>query len=83
MTTVEFRVRPVTRYVVTRYHEDERGGATDPYGEFDNEVLAGNAALAFADHETILAQPPETVVIGDRTWTRGKGWSDEAEVSAA
>ena len=85
---VEFRVRPVIRYVVTRYdevtgnEENQDTSGSGPRGEFDNEVLARNAALAFADHETILAQPPDVVVIDNCTWTPGKGWSDESETAA-
>jgi hypothetical protein len=50
MQTVEFRVRPVTRYVVTRYSQSEMGAGPDgqmrysasleTLGEFDNEEYA-------------------------------------------
>lgn len=56
MKKVEIRVRPVTRYVVTRYTEDYdgeqlRGQAHECLGEFSNEPHAAwvaEAAKAFA-----------------------------------
>jgi hypothetical protein len=44
MKSVEFRVRPVTRFVLTRYssHNDGHscGGSLETLGEFDNEAYA-------------------------------------------
>jgi hypothetical protein len=57
---IEYRVRPVTRFIVTRYERDEpneRGlcgaGASSTHGEFDNHdtAYAVGYALAKADHE--------------------------------
>jgi hypothetical protein len=86
MKTVEFRVRPVTRYILTRFEDEQTGkmGRTgsETAGEFDSEILASNAALAFGTAETHLAQPPDKVIIGrgpndnhPLVWENGK-WSD-------
>jgi hypothetical protein len=54
---VEIRVRPVTRYIVTRYYQEynedsERGGAgSSAVGEFDNETDANRVAEAVASCE--------------------------------
>lgn len=48
---VEYRVRPVTRYVVTRYHEDEHGSGVETKGEYDNEQVAYDVGYALAAHE--------------------------------
>lgn len=45
---VEYRVRPVTRFVVTRFHKDPNGsGGVEMIGEFPNEQQANKACLAF------------------------------------
>ncbi len=58
---IEYRVRPVTRYVVTRYHEtdDGRTGGCETRGEFDSEAVAHDVAYALckAEHDT-LGYPP-------------------------
>lgn len=52
MSTVEIRVRPVTRYVVTRFESDNypnRGGgsaSSSSLGEFDNTANADRVAMA-------------------------------------
>ena len=50
---VEYRVRPVTRYVVTRYHESDSGrtGGVETKGEYDNEQVAYDVGYALAAHE--------------------------------
>ena len=72
MLNIEYRVRPVTRYIVTRYHSDmevvktddltavySRGPAgIDTCGEFANEDMAGRVAKALAD-----AEPEGTVSV--------------------
>lgn len=52
---IEYRVRPVTRYVVTRYHEDENSGGVQGHGEFDNEEIAQAVgyALCKAEHDKL------------------------------
>jgi hypothetical protein len=57
MKKVEYRVIPVTRYLVTRWHEeeDERGHAcgSEERGEFNNERVAYDVAYALckAEHD--------------------------------
>jgi hypothetical protein len=52
---IEYRVRPVTRYVVTRYEEHETVGNCGQMGEFDNERVAYEVgyALCKAEHERL------------------------------
>jgi hypothetical protein len=56
MTKVEYRIRPVTRYVVTRYHEQgdgsrHMGAGCESKGEFDNAETAYAVGYALAKHE--------------------------------
>jgi hypothetical protein len=53
MKTIEYRVRPVTRYVVTRYAADKEDklGSCEGKGEFDSEHAAREVALALAKAE--------------------------------
>ena len=55
MDTIEYRVRPVTRYVVTRYQSVDSCGSVETRGEFDNEQSAYDVAYALCktDHERI------------------------------
>ena len=57
---VEYRVRPVTRYIVTRYHEDEVGLAgCDFKGEYGSEEVAYEVGYALAKEEhQRLGYPP-------------------------
>lgn len=51
---IEYRVVPVTRYIVTRYHEnDDRSGGVETRGEYDNEHIAYEVgyALCKAEHD--------------------------------
>lgn len=51
MSQIEYRVRPVTRYIVTRYEKNEGGGSCTQKGEFQNEELASEIAKALARPE--------------------------------
>jgi hypothetical protein len=55
LTKVEYRVRPITRFVVTRYHEEERGAGCETKGEYDNANVAFEVgyALCKAEHERL------------------------------
>jgi len=58
ISKIEYRVRPITRYVVTRYHEDADGKSTGnsrQCGEYDNEEVAYEVgyALAKAEHDRL------------------------------
>ena len=84
MKTIEYRVRPLTRYIVTRHVEDHSGFGVEERGEFPNEVAASNAVASFGDSETIQAKPSDVVITRRpmfgyeqvRTWRLGKGWDD-------
>jgi len=65
MKTIEYRVRPVTRYVVTRYesevHENgaESCGSCQTKGEFDNHEIAYQVGYALAkDEADRIGLPP-------------------------
>lgn len=54
---VEYKVREVTRYIVTRYESDDsqRTGTCQQRGEYDNFDMAYNVAYALAslEHEKL------------------------------
>lgn len=52
LTKVEYRVRPVVRYMVTRYEEKgPRSAGSTPKGEFDNAHIAYEVGCALAKDE--------------------------------
>lgn len=53
MEKIEYRVRPVTRYVVTRFHQDRYGpgAGVETKGEFDNGDVAYQVAYALCRDE--------------------------------
>lgn len=59
---IEYRVRPVTRYIVTRYSQAEGGrlAGSESYGEFDNEPTALDVMMALAMQE----HDPNIVYVG-------------------
>lgn len=61
MKTVEYKVRPVTRYVVTRYESDPANGAGGvcPMGEFDHEAYADRVCAALSTSD--MASPPAPI----------------------
>jgi len=50
---VEYRIKPVTRYVITRWHEGENTGGVSGCGEYDNGEVAYHVAYALckAEHD--------------------------------
>lgn len=56
---IEYSIRPVTRYAVHRYEQDERGAASSTRGEYDNMGIAYEVgyALCKAEHDK-LGYPP-------------------------
>lgn len=52
---IEYKVRPVTRYVVTRYERRGNAGGSEQQGEFDNAATAYAVgyALCRAEHERL------------------------------
>jgi hypothetical protein len=59
MSTVEFRVRPVIRHVVTRHTSTENSGSLETLGEFGNEGYAEIVSQALKER----AAPREYVVV--------------------
>ena len=58
---IEYRVRPVTRYVVTRFHQSDDGevGGVETKGEFDNQETAHQVGYALCKEEhSRLGYPP-------------------------
>jgi hypothetical protein len=53
---IEYKVRPITRYVVTRYEQSDCGrvGGSVNKGEYDNGEIAYEVAYALckSDHES-------------------------------
>lgn len=60
--TVQYRVRPVTRYVITRWHDESDGirsqGGCEERGEFNNHQTAYDVAYALCKMEHDLAGTP-------------------------
>jgi hypothetical protein len=48
---IEYKVRPVTRWVVSRYEEVNRGASCGPVGEFSNRAVADGIAEALASRD--------------------------------
>lgn len=56
MKTTEIRVRPVVRYLVTRFTASPMSdGGSETIGEFDNEGCANEVAKALVEIELALA----------------------------
>jgi hypothetical protein len=55
MELIEYRVRPVTRYVVTRYEQKSGSASVTGHGEFDNWDTAHPVAYALckAEHDRL------------------------------
>lgn len=51
MKTIEYKVRPVMRYVVTRYEAEDRMAASTTCGEFDREDDALRVGFALAKND--------------------------------
>lgn len=51
MPEIEYRVRPVTRYVVTRFHSERHGGGCSTKGEYENANVAYEVARALCQAE--------------------------------
>jgi hypothetical protein len=54
-TFVEYKVRPITRYVVTRFWRSPEGSGGEQKGEYDNADMAYEVgyALAKAEHDQL------------------------------
>ncbi|MEN0652400.1 MULTISPECIES: hypothetical protein [Hyphobacterium] len=58
-TKIEYRIRPVTRWYVSRFHQQTDGGGAEAKGEFDSAQVAYEVgyALCKAEHDA-LGWPP-------------------------
>lgn len=56
---IEYKIREVTRYIVTRYEDNGRTGGSSSHGEFDNAETAYAVAYALCktEHDN-LGYPP-------------------------
>lgn len=52
---IEYRVKPVTRYIITRFQEDKHGSEVGSMGEYDNGNIAYQVAYALcsAEHQRL------------------------------
>lgn len=51
METIEYRVKPVVRYVVTRYKRSANSGSCGAVGDFANREIASQIAEALAQKD--------------------------------
>lgn len=64
MGTVEFRVRPVERYVVTKYTTvNDSTGSCVTLGEYPNAELASEAKAAFESAEQAKTRMSQFVIV--------------------
>lgn len=67
MENIEYRLRPVTRYVITRYEDqgDKGTAAIRTIGEYDNHDIAYEVgyALCKAEHEKLGLAPGDTRIL--------------------
>ena len=59
---VEYRVKPITRYVVTRWHDSEGCGGVDTIGAYDNGEAAYQVAYALCREEHRKSGEPDLSV---------------------
>lgn len=76
MKKIEYRVRPVTRFIVTRYEEFDHGStggsSSESLGEFENAHQADNVATALAKsdgHVNEIGTKLLYVTSDGREWT--------------
>lgn len=74
---VEYKVREVTRYVVTRWHRngDDGSAGVETKGEFDNSIVAYQVAYALCrDEHERLGYPlgDERVQYPECPWVTGE-----------
>jgi uncharacterized protein YtpQ (UPF0354 family) len=65
MKQVEYRVRPVVRYVVTHWYDFGNTGGCGPVGEFDNEQAAERVAAALSATDPDSERPNGFLLIQD------------------
>nr|WP_041296556.1 hypothetical protein [Janthinobacterium sp. Marseille] len=64
---IEYKVRKVTKFIVTRFEENDSGtaGSSTQHGEFDNEeiAMAVGGALAKADQDRLNIPQGDTRIM--------------------
>lgn len=79
---IEYKVRPVTRFVVTRYHQNEASAGVETCGEFDNARQAGLVAGALAANDDGNVQK-QYVIVGIHTFqVENKAYFAESRAEA-
>lgn len=58
MEVIEYRVRPVTRYIITKHTTGENYGGCESMGQFDHERSAIKVAAALAKNDGGIFNPP-------------------------
>lgn len=59
MDKIEYRVRPITRYIVTRFYEGDQGSGVEQKGEYDSHDMAYEVGYAVCrDEHHKLGWPP-------------------------
>ena len=57
--TVEYRVRPITRYIITRYEATEQSRTSTQHGQFEDGATAYHVAYALCRAEHDRSGEPE------------------------
>lgn len=62
---LEYRVVPITRYAVTRYTDNERGGSVEGRGEYNNSDVAHEVAYALCklEHDKLGWEPGDMRIL--------------------
>ena len=60
--TIEYRVKPITRFIVTRFEEKDDGGAATQIGTYDNGATAYEVGYALCRLEHIKSGEPEASI---------------------
>lgn len=48
---IEWRVRPVTRYIITRFEQDDQLAGSQSFGTYDDHSTASTVAEALSDKD--------------------------------
>lgn len=81
--TVEYRVREIKRYVVTRFETSEHGGSVSSKGEYENFDVAYQVgyALCKAEHDSAGTPPDDMGFIYPRQTEAWDPSSGPAEIT--
>lgn len=58
---IQYSVRPITRYIITRYHADGDAAGVETKGEYDSARVAYEVAYALckAEHDAAKTEPDD------------------------